>query len=413
LNGDEEKIREKIQEWRDEPQEPAEEREDVEKKSVKKQSPKPLVPAGGGGGRARGRGRGREHGRGGGGGRGGGDRRERGRGGAPTKAPHESVPPKPQEYPKTEATKPAAAPVPQEPAGIPPPATSTPTLKGAWGARSVVAPSPVAAPATPAPATIESPPRKTIRASENIKMKEETQVVKRKRKKLYDHDEQFEVAKNMCAKNHFKCIVCGEILHTTRPVYYPITKCIPQYGLSDKELVKVGRKHCETSHPKTWIWNMIPTGHLSAGQEPLTHESTVDMILHQAMSLAARKHPIDLPYAENSDFYMIIFEARMVQAMTWMDLKCPIYIRRFDQAYSGIVMGAREVAEQRIKEMRWSARRHMLSDATKRKLQRILQVNSYDLYNEFQLTFLELGRYKRCDLFLESKFVQKFRKIGS
>jgi hypothetical protein len=167
LNGDEEKIREKIQEWWDEPQEPAEEWEDVEKKSVKKQPPKPLVPAGGGGGfrgggRAQGRGRGREHGRGGGGGRGGGDRRERGRGGAPTKAPHESVPPKPQEYPKTEATEPAAAPVPQQPAGIPPPATSTPTLKGAWGARSVVAPSPVAAPATPAPATIESPPRKTI-----------------------------------------------------------------------------------------------------------------------------------------------------------------------------------------------------------------------------------------------------------
>ena len=142
MNGDEEKIREKIQEWWEEPEGPQEEEwEEVDKNKSKK---KPVHGGSGGGrgGRSQGPGRGRGyHSRGGGGGRGtGGDRRGggrvegRGRGG-PAQVRQE-VDPQPEDVSKVEGE---AA---QQQAGIPAPFANAPSLKGAWGARAPPPPTP-------------------------------------------------------------------------------------------------------------------------------------------------------------------------------------------------------------------------------------------------------------------------------
>jgi hypothetical protein len=153
MNGDEDKIREKIMEWWEEPVEVPEVWEDVNKKAPKKKS-----GFGGdrgetsrGGGRSQGAGRGgRGHqGRGGGGGRGEGGRDRPGRGGRGGRGGAPVGPPPAQEEHATEQQKPEEVvkmdgePAQQPQGSVPAP---LPTLKGAWGARAVTAP---AAPVEP------------------------------------------------------------------------------------------------------------------------------------------------------------------------------------------------------------------------------------------------------------------------
>jgi len=158
MNGDEERVMAKIQEWWEEPAEQEEVWEDVNKKNLKKKDERAPVGVRGGGGRqGPGRGRGRERG----GGRGVGGRErgrgERGRGAPPTKT--EETEAKPVNGEASE--KPAVpVPVPAPQPGIPVPVANAPVLKGAWGARAAAV-APVAPPA-PAPEPTKKAPEPKV-----------------------------------------------------------------------------------------------------------------------------------------------------------------------------------------------------------------------------------------------------------
>jgi len=183
LGGDEDKIREKISEWWEEPAKTEEVWEDVNKKAPK--GKKPYHNSGRGGGRSDrgGRGRGYQGGRSGPGGRGGGGGERRGgRGrGSQQNRHHKSGPP-PQGGPdpaaaapvSDDSTKKDAAPTTaqndqqQQFTGVPAPSTAAPVLKGAWGRRvnaSAAPPAPAAPAASAAPA---APPAEAPAASKKI-----------------------------------------------------------------------------------------------------------------------------------------------------------------------------------------------------------------------------------------------------
>jgi hypothetical protein len=165
MNGDEDKIREKIMEWWEEPAEVPEVWEDVNKKAPKKKTGFGGDRGGGsrGGGRTQGAGRGGRgnQGRGGGGGRGEGGRDRSGRGGRGGRGGAPVEPPPAQEEQADEQQKPEEVvrmegePAQQPQGGVPVPLSNAPFLKGAWGARAVAAAPPAAAPAAPA-APVES-----------------------------------------------------------------------------------------------------------------------------------------------------------------------------------------------------------------------------------------------------------------
>jgi hypothetical protein len=183
MNGDEDKIREKIMEWWEEPVEVPEVWEDVNKKPPKKKPGFGGDRGGGsrGGGRTQGAGRGGRgnQGRGGGGGRGEGgrDRPGRGgrggRGGAPVGPPlaHEEQAATAEQQGPAEVVKTDGEPVQQPEVGVPVPLSNAPFLKGAWGARAVAAAPPAAVSAAPA-ALVEqprkAPPPKPADTVENI-----------------------------------------------------------------------------------------------------------------------------------------------------------------------------------------------------------------------------------------------------
>lgn len=149
MNGDEEKVMEKIQEWWEEPTEQEDTWEDVNKKNVKKKHEREAAARRGGGGGGRGRGRAPGGGRGAGG-------RERGRGPAPKK---EGVEAKPDNGEKSELP---STPSPPEEHGIPAAVTNSPALKGAWGARAT---------SSAPPPAVESPKK-----APSIKVDEPTSI---------------------------------------------------------------------------------------------------------------------------------------------------------------------------------------------------------------------------------------------
>jgi hypothetical protein len=55
------------------------------------------------------------------------------------------------------------------------------------------------------------------------------------------------------AKKYFECIVCGRTVFTKRPVKYRLDTKITQGDAAGRELVRVGRKHCDEFHRNTWV----------------------------------------------------------------------------------------------------------------------------------------------------------------
>lgn len=162
LNGDETKIRMKIQEWWEEPQQPEEEAwEDVNKRTV---PTKPKHSGGGGkyrgerdrdrggrGGRSdRDGGRGGRDGRGRGGRGGRGDRKPRDNNGPPQKQDQKQQPAVAVAAQRDESNKksPSNQPATQR-VGVPKPVTNAPVLKGAWGKSLGGQPATPATPASP------------------------------------------------------------------------------------------------------------------------------------------------------------------------------------------------------------------------------------------------------------------------
>jgi hypothetical protein len=202
----------------------------------------------------------------------------------------------------------------------------------------------------------------------------------------------------------FQCIVCGEVIHTKRRVKYDLMDRITQSNTGERELVRVGRKHCEDRHRNMWIWNLVPdSGWLShEDQRVLQRSAPLDMLIHQAMSNAAKKTPI----RNKADLLelIIVFCDRMSYARAWLEWCSSAYIR---QSRSFGTSGAiRETAYRRLSMLLSSASRRMHSTSFMEQAQsmrRTLFLNSLQLY------FLEIGRYKKCNMFIERALADRFK----
>jgi hypothetical protein len=96
------------------------------------------------------------------------------------------------------------------------------------------------------------------------------------------------------AEKYFVCIVCGRTVFTKRTVKYQFDTKITQGDAAGRELVRVGRKHCDEFHRNTWVWNLVPdSGWLTCEERRDGHDRAhLDGLLQQAMSVAARKMPV-------------------------------------------------------------------------------------------------------------------------
>jgi hypothetical protein len=150
------------------------------------------------------------------------------------------------------------------------------------------------------------------------------------------------------AKKYFGCIVCGRTVFTKRPVKHRLDTKITQGDAAGRELVRVGRKHCDEFHRNTWVWNLVPdSGWLTCEERRDGHERAhLDGILHQAMSNAARKMPV--PTDKHLDL-TILFCQRVTFAQCWLAWCSKSYLR---QSKSVVVSnGVRDVAYQRLSEI--------------------------------------------------------------
>jgi hypothetical protein len=207
------------------------------------------------------------------------------------------------------------------------------------------------------------------------------------------------------AKKYFGCIVCGRTVFTKRPVKYRLDKKITQGDAAGRELVRVGRKHCDEFHRNTWVWNLVPdSGWLTCEERRDGHERAhLDGILHQAMSNAARKMPV--PTDKHLDL-TILFCQRVTFAQCWLAWCSKSYLR---QSKSVVVSnGVRDVAYQRLSEIQNSAIIHMRSYHFQQKAH---EYGKDQLINLLQLYFMQIGRYKQCGVFVEISLFERMKQM--
>jgi hypothetical protein len=204
----------------------------------------------------------------------------------------------------------------------------------------------------------------------------------------------------------FQCIVCGEVIQTKRPVKYQLEHRITQCTVGERELVRLGRKHCQDFHREMWIWNLVPdSGWLThEDQRVLEPSAPLDMLIHQAMYNAAKKTPV--PIKADLDDLILVFCDRMSAARAWLNWCSTAYIRQSkSQGTSDMI---RETAYERLNVLLSSAHRRLHSPSfmeLARSMRRTLFLNSLQLY------FLEIGRYKKCDLFVEGSLAEWMRRL--
>jgi hypothetical protein len=212
-------------------------------------------------------------------------------------------------------------------------------------------------------------------------------------------------------KCQFECIVCCAVIQTKRPVRYQLEHRIGQRTATERELVRLGRKHCEECHRDMWIWNLVPdSGWLThEDQRFLEPSAPLDMLIHQAMSNAAKKAPIPNKAVFND--LIIVFCDRMSHARAWLVWCSNAYIRQ--SRSFGTSDTIREIAYQRLNQLLSSAHRRMHSRSFMEDYGSMPNGSkgSTLFLNSLQLYFLEVGRYKKCDIFIERSLAESMKRL--
>lgn len=209
------------------------------------------------------------------------------------------------------------------------------------------------------------------------------------------------------AENYFECVVCGRNVFTKRPVKYLLDMKITQGDAAGRELVRVGRKHCEEFHRTTWVWNLVPdSGWLTCEERRDGHDRAhLDGLLHQAMSNAARKMPV--PTDKHLDL-TILFCQRVTFAQCWLAWCSKSYLRQSKSIV--IASGVRDVAHERLTEIQNSAIIHMRSSQFRHKAH---AYGNDKVMNLLQLYFMQIGRYKQCGFFVETSLFERMKQMRS
>jgi hypothetical protein len=203
----------------------------------------------------------------------------------------------------------------------------------------------------------------------------------------------------------FFCLVCKAQVTTRHQVEYKHDLKIKQCDAASRDMVKVGRRHCQKNHNDTWMWNLVPECGALTMEDPATlyNEAPLDGLVHQALKTAATQTA--LPVTKDIVELILAFSDRMTYAKCWL---------RFCLKKNRILKNQkdhrklRDRAVERIEEIHTAARTYM---RTKEFQQSIDCHETVNVINLLQLFCVEVGRYRRCRVFLEPSLRNKYKLL--
>jgi len=207
-----------------------------------------------------------------------------------------------------------------------------------------------------------------------------------------------------------RCVVCGATVCLKYPARYRLDTCIKQRDNATRLLVKSLREHCLQSHAADWIWNVVPPSGILQGGFSEAELPPLDGFLHLAMKNATRKGgilPTQQPTTQKTAREMLsCFIGFIGYALCYLEL-CPRTIR-FWEGRTNRRLELRDEARHRLLEIRDSARAHMQSTAFESTLETL---GFEHTLNRLLLFFVQLGRYKRCNLFVEPSLSEEYKHL--
>jgi hypothetical protein len=207
------------------------------------------------------------------------------------------------------------------------------------------------------------------------------------------------------SKPFFVCMVCGEQIPTRHKVKYRYDLKITQHDASSRAMVMAGRRHCRQRHDDTWVWNILPDCGTSVIVEhnDMNSQSPLDTLIHQATKMASTKahSPTNLDINQ----FVCAFCEKITYAKCWLRF-CPRTYRilksRADRS------NLRDQAIERLDEILVSSKKHMRSESFQNTVD---EYGFEPLLNLQQLFFVQMGRYKRCNIFVEPELYQRLKEL--
>ena len=261
------------------------------------------------------------------------------------------------------------------------------------------------------------PPPATVPAPDEIK---DANTSSRKRKSIEDAALVCQLAntrempandkpKDDSYRTEFRCLVCGELIQTKKPVDYRPDRVVHSAKQGATEINRQGRKHYESKPNHDAIWNVMPTKSLKwdpfwermkaihANRLP----GLVDDLIHQAMKYSVRKTRSTVFDDDNNNGPSQIsrnLEIRMALAQSFLD-NVGIAVQQVGKFRMTASQKARglELARQRMGEIAKHIRKISTVDDYFTKL--LKDRGPEKVYNTFQLFFLVFRRYETCEIF--------------
>jgi hypothetical protein len=153
------------------------------------------------------------------------------------------------------------------------------------------------------------------------------------------------------------------------------------------------------------VWNFVPEcGALNIDDHTkVSSDAPVDGLIHMAMKTASSETAI--PTTKHPYNFGVAFCERLTYAKCWLQF-CPRTYRVLKNKKDRVKLRARAI--ERIDRILGSARIHMQSSIFIEMLDRHRTAN---VINLFQLFFVELGRYKRCELFTGPMLLEELKQL--
>jgi hypothetical protein len=184
----------------------------------------------------------------------------------------------------------------------------------------------------------------------------------------------------------FFCSVCEAQVNTRHQVKYKHGIKIKQCDAASRDMVKVGRRHCQKNHNDTWMWNLVPECGALTMEDPaaLYNEGPLDGLVHQALKTAAVQTAT--PVTKDILELMLGFSDRMTYAKCWLRFclkKNRILKHQKDHRK------LRDRAIERIDEIHTAARKYMPTEEFQKGIDCHQTVN---VINYLQLFCVKVGR---------------------
>ena len=187
------------------------------------------------------------------------------------------------------------------------------------------------------------------------------------------------------------CFVCNHLILANKNITYDWKKGVSQDGNSGKYLVNIIRRHCQREHPETWLWNAVPETRFQVENGI----PAIDYLLHQAMRAGGAFGFVPIVLSQ-SDF-MVAFVERMASSKSWLRWHHTMVAKRLNRLGEAKTICA--VASDTLDTLTERGKAKILSNSFCKSLQ---EHTLEQLFNKLMLFFYEIGRYKKCRVFVTS-----------